>query len=389
MGESNRYPDYCNCHTGHFPLEILPADVIHMMSLMEDFRLPTVLSNVLSDPRIVFDFSAAATDSYASSNATTNGTSDHSTVDGSDHGSSGGHGGGHGVHGPEVLSAVFVLFIASITKYVHGFWGRSFFIPYSVLVILIGVAMAFGTFSLTDDNAVIGNLFTSAINIKGDVAFLLFLPLLLFLPAYHIPLHSFRVLWKQILITALLGRALDIFFVAFASTILIATEGGSESWDVILGLVFSSIVTTTDTGEMESALRASGCDKSVVAIMTTTSLIGNFMSFIWHDLLTHAMDAYSTKSLTALGVFTNFVLGFVAAPAFGLVWGMALSYTMSRIYNYWMSEVLIVVSVPYLTSWFAYELFGVSGMTSVIVLGLWMNYKNASISVKVQEFLNQ
>lgn len=34
--------------------------------------------------------------------------------------------------------------------------------------------------------------------------------------------------------------------------------------------------------------------------MTTTSLIGNYMSFIWHDLLTHAMDAYSTKSLTAL-----------------------------------------------------------------------------------------
>ena len=62
---------------------------------------------------------------------------------------------------------------------------------------------------------------------------------------------------------------------------------------------------------------------------------------------------------------------------------------MSRIYNYWMSEVLIVLCVPYLTSWFAYELFGVSGMSSVIVVGLWMNYKSASISVKVQEFLNQ
>ena len=52
--------------------------------------------------------------------------------------------------------------------------------------------------------------------------------------------------------------ALDIFLIAYASTILIDTEGGTRSWDVVLGLVFSSIVTATDTTEVESALRASG-----------------------------------------------------------------------------------------------------------------------------------
>lgn len=71
--------------------------------------------------------------------------------------------------------------------------------------------------------------------------------------------------------------ALDIFFVAFASTILIDTAGGSQSWDVILGLVFSSIVTTTDTGEIESALRASG--RWSICISVCAHLTANVRTF--------------------------------------------------------------------------------------------------------------
>ena len=162
------------------------------MSLLDDVnhRLPILLSDLINNSRMVLSRAERAAD--IATNATNSSTS--------------GHGAHHGVHAPEVLSAVFVIFIASITKYVHVFWGRKLGIPYSVLVILIGIAMAYGTFALTDSHAFIGNSFTSAISIKGDVAFLLFLPLLLFLPAYHIPLHSFRILWKQIFITALFGR---------------------------------------------------------------------------------------------------------------------------------------------------------------------------------------
>ena len=51
--------------------------------------------------------------------------------------------------------------------------------------------------------------------------------------------------------------------------------------------------------------------------MTSTALMGNLMSFVWHDVLTAAMEAYSTKSMTVQGIAVNFVLGFFAAPAFG------------------------------------------------------------------------
>ncbi|OWA49880.1 putative Sodium/hydrogen exchanger 11 [Hypsibius exemplaris] len=294
-------------------------------------------------------------------------------------------------HAVEVFSTGFVVLLACIIKYFHEFWGKAYGVPYSLIAMLVGCCMGFGEYFTREHSygQNVAKVFTSALKLRGDYVMLLFVPLLLFSPAYQIPLHSLRILWKQILLTSTLGRTGDIACVAFSSTLMIGSKGHVDSWDVLLGLLFGTIVTTTDSINIEDALDRSGCDRSVSTLMAANALIGNCVSFLWHDILLDIMVTSAAESVDAATIIVNIIMAGIAAPAFGLACGTLLSVVMKRVYNYWISEVLIVICMPFLTAWGGYHLCGVSGLTSVIALGLWTNFQKASISAKVQATVDQ
>lgn len=103
---------------------------------------------------------------------------------------------------PEVLSVATAFLIGSLVRYFHAFWGQYIGIPFSLVIIVIGCALKSSSVYLE-----YGDLLTASFDLRGDHVMLIVFPLILFYAAYRIPLHSLRILWKQILLTAVLGKS--------------------------------------------------------------------------------------------------------------------------------------------------------------------------------------
>ncbi|GAV08258.1 hypothetical protein RvY_17981-2 [Ramazzottius varieornatus] len=77
-----------------------------------------------------------------------------------------------------------------------------------------------------------------------------------------------------------------------------------------------------------------------------------------------------------IGYVCRMILG---GPAWGLFMGILETTILSRMTNMWESEVILILSVPYVTFWFADAVFGISGALAVLVLGLWMSSHRAIV----------
>ncbi|XP_055336166.1 sodium/hydrogen exchanger 10-like isoform X2 [Paramacrobiotus metropolitanus] len=247
------------------------------------------------------------------------------------------------------------------------------------MIIIIGIIISVASHHCSPPYV---ELLVSSFALSGNLIMLLFFPITLFYSAYRLPLHSLRLLWKHVAVLSIVGKSLAIAITTLSSTLILARDQHS-TWGLLTGFLFASIVSATDSLET-SEIAKTDCDHRTSVLMEASALFGNGCTFTWYTFVIAAFRSYSSQSFSPVLFTETILLGLLVAPAFGFACGVLQMVFLMHIYNSWQSEVLILLSTPFVVAWIAYYLFGSCAMLSVITLGLWTNYKSDAISINIK-----
>jgi len=220
---------------------------------------------------------------------------------------------------------------------------------------------------------VIGGLFLSLlphaphISLNPTIVFLVILPPLLFVAAFHISWREFRRNLLSIMMLAFGLVTFTIFGSAGAVRLLI------PGFDWHLGLVLGSVIAATDAIAATATAKRLGLPRRITELIEAESLVNDGSGLVALRF-TLAIALAGTDPTFVQGVGTLFYLIFVAV-AIGLAVGVASYAILKRIVD---SPVEITISIitPYI-AYLAAESLQCSGVLATLACGIYIGRRSS------------
>ena len=205
------------------------------------------------------------------------------------------------------------------------------------------------------------------VSLNPNVVFLVILPPLLFLAAFHISWREFRRNLLSILMLAFGLVSFTIFGSAAAVRMLI------PGFDWHLGLVLGSVIAATDAIAATATAKRLGLPRRITELIEAESLVNDGSGLVALRF-TLAIVLAGTAPTFAQGAGTLFYLIFVAV-AVGLVVGAVSHALLRRIVD---SPVEITVSLitPYI-AYLAAESLQCSGVLATLACGIYIGRRSS------------
>jgi CPA1 family monovalent cation:H+ antiporter len=205
------------------------------------------------------------------------------------------------------------------------------------------------------------------VSLNPDVVFLVILPPLLFLAAFHISWREFR---RNLLSIIMLAFGL-VGFTIFGSAA--AVQWLIPGFDWRLGLVLGSVVAATDAIAATATAKRLGLPRHITELIESESLVNDGSGLVALRFTLAIVLAGSAPTF-AQGVGTLFYLIFVAI-AVGLLVGIASHALLRRIVD---SPVEITISLitPYI-AYLAAESLQCSGVLATLACGIYIGRRSS------------
>ncbi len=235
---------------------------------------------------------------------------------------------------------LIMLLIVSLVAFVV----RRFRIPYTVALVLTGLALSFRS--------------RLAIELTPDLIFSLFLPPLLFEAAFHLNFDLLRRHLRTILLLAIPGVIINMLLV-----------GGIMAWGAGLPLalawIFGALIAATDPVAVIAIFRKLGAPKRLEMILEGESLFNDGTAIVIFNL---ALVAYTTGELDLFNAGSDFLLVAGGGIVVGGLLGWLMSRLISSIDDYLVETTLTTVAA--FGSFLLAEQMHVSGVLAVVAAGL-------------------
>ena len=245
---------------------------------------------------------------------------------------------------PHIRVEVLILLLL-LTASVVAIIVRRFRIPYTVALVLAGLAISFQS--------------SETIDLDPEVFLLLFLPPLLFDAAFHLSLTDLRNNLRTIAFLAVPGVIL--------STLLV---GGVVAWGAGLPLgiafVFGALISATDPMAVVAIFRQLGAPRRLTVLLEGESLFNDGTAIVIFEL---ALAAFITGEFNAVDGLFDFVLVAGGGIITGLSLGWLVTQLMARIDDHLIETTLTTV-LAFGSFLLAEEFFHVSGVLAVVTAGL-------------------
>jgi monovalent cation/hydrogen antiporter len=205
------------------------------------------------------------------------------------------------------------------------------------------------------------------VSLNPSLVFLVILPPLLFLAAFHISWREFRRNLLSIIMLAFGLVSFTIFGSAAAVRMLI------PAFDWHLGLVLGSVIAATDAIAATATAKRLGLPRRITELIESESLVNDGSGLVALRF-TLAIVVAGTAPTFVQGAGTLFYLIFVAV-AVGLVVGVASHAVLRRIVD---SPVEITVSIitPYI-AYLAAETLQCSGVLATLACGIYIGRRSS------------
>ncbi|CAF1218069.1 unnamed protein product [Adineta steineri] len=275
-------------------------------------------------------------------------------------------------------SAVLISCLCKIIfiKFLHHRINLSFYIVVLLLGFLIGTIATQIKGRFSEDDFLRGELHLSKISPK--LIYYIFLPIIIFDASFNAHFH----IVKQQLITTILiagpGVLLSTVFIALFVVYLFPSD---YQWSWIKGLLFGSILSTTDPVTIITMLRDYGASDSLSSLIDSESLVNDGLVFMLFSVFTRI--AVGT-SITAVQISSDIIRYGLGGPLFGLCCGFICVFVLNRINNELKIEITITFSITYLVFYIADAELGVSAVLALMFMGLYMAKHKYCISSNVQ-----
>jgi len=228
---------------------------------------------------------------------------------------------------------------------------QRFNFPYPILLVIAGLVIA-----------AIPQLPDFALD--PDVAFVVFLPPLIFSSAWLFPWDEFRANFRRIMFMALFLVLLTITTIAFASYWLI------PGLTLAAAFVLGAVVSPPDAVAATAILKKVGLPRTIENVLEGESLVNDASSLVAYQL---AITAVLTGMFSWHAAALDFLWMSVGGIAIGL--GVAvLVHTMCRFITESAVEITLIFIMPFIVYLVAEEVKS-SGILAVVALGMYLGHR--------------
>ena len=249
-----------------------------------------------------------------------------------------------------IESLGFLFLIATVLAIII----RRFHLPYTIGLVIIGVALAFTPLL----SQAIPN-----IPLSKDLVFLLFLPPLIFEAAIQIPLRKFYRDLPVILTLAFLGTLI--------STVIVATGlQALTGWGWLIAVTVGAILSATDPVSVIATFKEAGVHGRLARLVDCESLMNDGVVAVMFAVMLALLAGESMAPLAVIGSFINMVLG---GAVLGLIVGISAIWIGGRSNDALVEIVLTTVAAygSFLLAEHAHTSGVLAAMTCGLVIGNW------------------
>jgi len=269
-----------------------------------------------------------------------------------------------------------IILILSLTVVLSLFSKKVKFIPYTVLLVLIGIFIKPGFFPPLD-----------AMRLSPGLVFYIILPVLLFESAFNFDYTEFRRVFTPAFALASLGLLICAVVMAIPLTLFFNIE-------FIPALLLGSVISSTDPIAVLTIFKELGVPKKLQLLVDAESFLNDGTSVIMFKLLlgiaTGTAGLGYSKEMLIVTSAGNFLFVLLGGAIIGAVMGWFFAQIISSIRNNNTLEIILTLILATSVFMVAEHFLHVSGIIAVLIAGLVMgNYGRSKISAKISHEMHQ
>jgi CPA1 family monovalent cation:H+ antiporter len=235
---------------------------------------------------------------------------------------------------------------------------QRFRMPYTVGLVLVGLALAFTIFEFFSGFSELQNLRELAV---PQLILVILVPPLIFEAAFHIKFNELRKNLWMVMTFAIPGVIVSMFLV-----------GGAISWGASLSLnialLFGALIAATDPVAVVALFRSLGVPKRIQVLVEGESLLNDGAAIVLFNLMIAVI--LGEQVISPSSIASQFLVTAGGGLLVGIIVGGLLSTFIRQVNNH-LVEISLTVVAAY-GSFLIAEDFHVSGVLAVVAAGLYI-----------------
>lgn len=261
-----------------------------------------------------------------------------------------------------VYTILIMLLIAALCRELKKVTG----IPFTPLLLVAGILCG----GYSENMMEFGQGLDIIMDIDPHAILLIFIPILVFEAAYNTDLYFFKKEFYQVLLLAGPGVAIGAIILGVVFQYFLGYgEEETFSRNFFGALTFSSIVCATDTVAVLALLKELGTPKYFSMLFEGENLLNDATAMVFYMIFS---NMYKAKGITAVGAVLQFLRLSLGGVVLGFVMFSIVFFWLRRITKDKILVITLTVVWSYLTFFLAENVVMVSGLISVVVLGVFM-----------------
>lgn len=259
-------------------------------------------------------------------------------------------------------------------------------IPYTVALFLLGILFGLGfRFQLIHTPIYMTHAIDSISNMDPEIILYFFLPILIFEAALNLNIHTFKKTFINANILAIPGLVVALLLTGGLLMLLSYLYPGYTQWTWTAALMFGALISATDPVAVVALLHELKTSRKFSTLVDSESMLNDgtgilfFMLFFGH---------FSNSGLP-FSPIVSFIIIIFGAVAAGIITGMLSMWLAKRSKSDAVLQSTVMIIAAYILFYVANGVLQVSGVISLVTLGLYIAYRGATqLRPKVNAFIH-
>lgn len=236
-------------------------------------------------------------------------------------------------------------------------------VPYTVALLLLGIGLGALEYGTHGGLGKLGASIRVWADINPNLILFVFLPALLFESSFAMEIHQIKRCMVQMVLLAGPGVVISTFCLGTAIHFLFPYD-----WNWKISLLLGGLLSATDPVAVVALLKELGASKKLNTIIEGESLMNDGTAIVVYRLFFKMVLGDTFNVAEVIKFLSQVALG---AVALGLAFGIASFFWLGIIFNDTVIEITLTLSVSYLAYFTAENGAEVSGVLTVMTLGMF------------------